>query len=186
MKDIIQKSRRRILATVRNELLYNSLNGQSHVLWIDADVKEIPPHVPKKMIDSGLDIIGTMTLARDGNIFDRNTWKGPRVKPTKEQLENIAKGEIFVPKHDRGCLFLDELSKNTSSPFVEVDSVGGTVLLVKAEVHLRGISFPPFTTIGNDWEYEGYDGIETEGLCYTAKFLGYKCWGLTKEKIFHV
>jgi hypothetical protein len=34
---------------------------------------------------------------------------------------------------------------------------------------------------------EGYDGIETEGICFTAKTLGYKCWGmpLDKDRVYH-
>jgi hypothetical protein len=29
---------------------------------------------------------------------------------------------------------------------------------------------------GAGWEHPGYDGQESEGLCWTAKWLGYTCW----------
>ncbi|RLN96327.1 hypothetical protein BBJ28_00006757 [Nothophytophthora sp. Chile5] len=75
------------------------------------------------------------------------------------------------------------LSKMAQLP---LDSVGGSVLYVRADVHRQGVLFPPHYVIGSEWEAEGYDGIETEGLCYIAHFLGFKCWGMPNDLIFHV
>lgn len=50
-----------------------------------------------------------------------------------------------------------------------LDGVGGTALLVKAEVHRDGAMFPPFAF---------YHLIETEGFAKMAKRLGYESWGL--------
>lgn len=61
--------------------------------------------------------------------------------------------------------------------FVPLDSVGGTMLYVNVDVHRQGVLFPVHHLIGSEWSSEGYDGIETEGLCYVAHFLGFKCWG---------
>jgi len=52
---------------------------------------------------------------------------------------------------------------------VELDGVGGTALLVKAEVHRDGAMFPPFAF---------YHLIETEGFAKMASRLGWKSWGL--------
>ncbi len=52
---------------------------------------------------------------------------------------------------------------------VELDGVGGTALLVKAEVHRDGAMFPPFPF---------YHLIETEGFAKMASRLGWKSWGL--------
>ena len=52
---------------------------------------------------------------------------------------------------------------------VPLDSVGGTVLWVDANLHRDGVIFPPFYLIGSEWDRNGYDGIETEGICYIAK-----------------
>ncbi|KAG2829454.1 hypothetical protein PC129_g3533 [Phytophthora cactorum] len=38
----------------------------------------------------------------------------------------------------------------------------------------------------DSWTSEGYDGIETEGLCYIAHFLGFKCWGMPNDLIYHI
>jgi hypothetical protein len=47
--------------------------------------------------------------------------------------------------------------------------VGGTALLVKAEVHRDGAMFPPFPF---------YHLIETEGFAKMARRLGWKSYGL--------
>jgi hypothetical protein len=43
--------------------------------------------------------------------------------------------------------------------------------------------------IGTEWDSAavggGYDGIESEGLCYVAKVVGYTCWGLTRDIAVH-
>ena len=51
---------------------------------------------------------------------------------------------------------------------VGLDGVGGTALLVKAEVHRDGAMFPPFPF---------YHLIETEGFAKMAKRLGWSSWG---------
>lgn len=52
---------------------------------------------------------------------------------------------------------------------VELDGVGGTALLVKADVHRDGAMFPPFPF---------YHLIETEGFAKMAQRLNWKAYGL--------
>ena len=52
---------------------------------------------------------------------------------------------------------------------IPLDGVGGTALLVKAEVHRDGAMFPPFAF---------YHLMETEGFAKMARRLGWGCWGL--------
>jgi hypothetical protein len=63
--------------------------------------------------------------------------------------------------------------------------VGGAVLFMRAEVVRRGVVFPTQFIVGGEWDYEGYDGIETEGLCYIAQHLCYKCWGMPAMHATH-
>jgi mannan polymerase complexes MNN9 subunit len=58
---------------------------------------------------------------------------------------------------------------------VNLDGVGGTALLVKAEVHRDGAMFPPFPF---------YNLIETEGFAKMAKRLGWSSFGLPNYKVF--
>lgn len=52
---------------------------------------------------------------------------------------------------------------------VDLDGVGGTALLVKADVHRDGAMFPPFPF---------YHLIETEGFAKMAMRLGWRSSGL--------
>ena len=116
--------------------------------------------------------------------YDRNAWKGPRVRPNATESAAIARGKLFVPRGDNGTQFMSDLAQGTEE-YVQLDSVGGSVLYVKADIHRQGVAFTTNYVIGSDWEYEGYDGIESEGLCYVAKFLGYSCWGMVHERVYH-
>ncbi|KAF9981652.1 hypothetical protein BGZ75_007004 [Mortierella antarctica] len=172
--DNVQKVRRRLIARMRNFLLYSTLGDEDAVLWIDSDMTHIPPDVLSRMVDSGKDIITTATtLGPGGPFYDLNAWAGERIKPNEQQMKEVEEGGIFVPRPLR-VKYTHELSGD----FAELDSVGGTVLFVRGEVHREGVAFTTNNVIGTGWNHEGYDGIETEGLCHVAKFLDYKCWGM--------
>ncbi|KAG0289146.1 hypothetical protein BGZ96_007214 [Linnemannia gamsii] len=169
-----QRDRRRLIARLRNYLLYTTLRDEDSVLWIDSDMIRVPNDLLGRMIDSGKDVITTATRSGPrGNFIDLNAWVGERIKPNAEEQATIEQGGIFVPR-PKSVKFTHELQEE----FTELDSVGGTVLFVRGEVHREGVAFTTNYVIGAGWKYEGYDGIESEGLCYVAGFLGYKCWGM--------
>jgi mannan polymerase complexes MNN9 subunit len=68
------------------------------------------------------------------------------------------------------------LAEDNGDPKAEIplDGVGGTALLVKAEVHRDGAMFPPFSF---------YHLIETEGFAKMAKRLGWSSTGLPNYKV---
>ena len=80
---------------------------------------------------------------------------------------------IFQPPRGVGRLYLDAFQ---DQDLVEVDAVGGTALLVRADLHRDGLNFPTFS-------YRGY--IETEGLAMMARDMGARCWGLPNLRIVH-
>jgi len=110
--------------------------------------------------------------------YDLNAWVGRR------KVRRSARDTSFVP----GDVSVRRMKQFHGGPetFVPLDSVGGTMLYVKADAHRQGVLFPVHHLIGSEWESEGYDGIETEGLCYTAHFLGFKCWGMPNDLIVHI
>lgn len=63
-----------------------------------------------------------------------------------------------------------------SNRVVNLDGVGGTALLVKADVHRDGAMFPPFPF---------YHLIETEGFAKMASRLGWRSWGLPNYYVSH-
>ncbi|KAF9079330.1 hypothetical protein BGX29_003502 [Mortierella sp. GBA35] len=169
-----QRDRRRLIARLRNYLLYTTMRDEDSVLWIDSDMIRIPNDLLGRMIDSGKDVITTATRSGpSGDFIDLNAWVGERSKPSAGEQAIIEQGGIFIPG-PKSVKFTHELQ----GEFKELDSVGGTVLFVRGEVHREGVAFTTNYVIGAGWKYEGYDGIESEGLCYVAGFLGYKCWGM--------
>ena len=65
---------------------------------------------------------------------------------------------------------------------VKLDAVGATVLMLKASVVRQGVVFSMGYLVGLDWRDEGWDGIESEGLCVLARMVGVGCYGLVERR----
>ncbi|KAA6420369.1 MAG: hypothetical protein FRX49_09531 [Trebouxia sp. A1-2] len=165
-----QMLRRRGLARLRNQLLFSALGQEDAVLWIDSDIIAAPQDMLPKMMASNLDIITPSCYFYDKSwprwlqkqwYFDYNVFQG-RSFPQKTKQKRH--GDIK---------FLDELALNKSE-FVQLNSVGGTMLWVKASVHRDGVVSPVANIVGSEWHRQGFVGLETEGICWLADFLGYK------------
>ncbi len=89
------------------------------MLWLDADVMEYPPDVIERLLATGKDLVHpNCVLDYGGASFDQNAWC------------------------DHGRLHLDDL--RAAGDLVEIDSVGGSMLLVRADLHRDGLVFPAF------------------------------------------
>lgn len=166
----IQLQRRRILAKSRNYLLFRALDDETWVLWLDVDVVEYPPDLIERLLATGKEIVQPhCVLDYGGRTFDLNGWR------------------------DHGRLHLDDL--RDEGELVELDAVGGTVLLVRADLHREGLVYPTFLygrsnpriRSGRRPEIEGeIEGeIETEGLGILAHDMGYRCWGMPHFEVLH-
>ncbi len=166
----IQLARRRVLALSRNHLLFNALTSDiDWVLWLDADVIEFRADIIELLLGMKRDILQPHCLhKRDGTTFDLNAWR------------------------DKGRLHLDDL--RDEGFIVPLDTVGGTMLLVRADCHRDGLIWPAFRYgLGNDkirtdpsrLGRKELGEIETEGLGIMANDMGLQCWGLPHVEIFH-
>ena len=161
----LQLKRRSVLAKSRNHLLFRALDDEDWVLWLDVDVIEYPADIIERLLATGKDIVQPNCVWEYGGpSFDLNAWR------------------------DHGALHLHDL--RAEGDVVPLDSVGGTMLLVRADVHRDGLVFPSFPyglhnprirTTGNLWPGE----LETEGLGIMALDLGVQCWGLPNLEIKH-
>jgi hypothetical protein len=174
----LQVERRAALARSRNHLLFRALRDEEWVLWLDADVIEYPRDIIEVLLGAGKDIV-TPNCVRvpGGRSYDRNAWR------------------------DRGRLHLDDL--RSEGDLVRLDSVGGTMLLVRADLHRDGLIFPPFlygrsnprarrfngfVSIYRPWRLlEGVHRgeMETEGLAMMAYDMGHECWGMPNVEVIH-
>jgi UDP:flavonoid glycosyltransferase YjiC (YdhE family)/glycosyltransferase involved in cell wall biosynthesis len=169
----LQLRRRSVLARSRNYLLARALRDEEWVLWIDADVAAWPPDVIERLLAAGRDIVVPHCLrVGTAETFDLNTF---RLAPDAGALDwspYLLDG-ILQPPKGFGRTYLSGLREFDC---VEVDGVGGTMLLVRADLHREGLVFPSAP-------YRGY--IETEGLAFLARDLGHRCWALPNLEIFH-
>ncbi len=165
----VQLFRRKALAQVRNRLLFAALSDEDWVMWLDVDIIATPPDLIETLLATGRDILHPHCVLKPGGpTFDRNGWRD---------------GGRRMLEHSRG-----------QGPLIALDSVGGTVLMIRADIHREGLIFPPFPYGGNHrlarrpgpWAGIGQAGeIETEGLGLMAADMGYQCWGLPDLEVIH-
>jgi hypothetical protein len=164
---VYQAQRRAVLARARNQLLFRALRDEDWVLWLDADVIEYPIDIVERLLALDRDIVHpNCVIDYGGESFDRNAWS--------------AGGHKL-------------LSDMRGQGLVRLESVGGTMLLVRADRHRDGLVFPPFFYGARSrWvrdphplRRESVGEIETEGLAIMAKDMGVECWGLPDLEIRH-
>jgi glycosyltransferase involved in cell wall biosynthesis len=157
----IQPERRRVLARARNHLLSHALRDQDWVLWLDVDLTFYPPDIIERLLDVGKNIVQPhCVLDPGGPTFDQNAWR------------------------EKGRYHLDDL--RDEGAVVPLDTVGGTMLLIRADLHRDGLIFPPFPYRPGHPRARGGDGeLETEGLGLMAADMGETCWGLPHLEIIH-
>jgi peptide chain release factor subunit 1 len=164
---VYQAQRRAVLGRARNHLLFRALRDEDWVLWLDADVVEYPADIVERLLASDRDIVHpNCVIEYGGESFDRNAWS--------------AGGRKL-------------LSDMRGQGLVRLESVGGTMLLVRADRHRDGLVFPPFFYGARSrWvrdphplRGENVGEIETEGLAIMAKDMGIECWGLPDLEILH-
>ncbi len=164
-----QLPRRAILAKSRNYLLASALSDEDWVLWIDSDLEDYPAAIVERLLAYDLYILHPHCVKKPGGpTFDLNAWR------------------------DHGKVHMDQL-RGSDGP-VRLDAVGGTMLLVHADIHREGLVFPTFpygpthpaARRHNPNLPDGMTGeIETEGLGLMAQDMGYQCWGLPDLEIVH-
>ena len=162
-----QIPRRTILAKSRNHLLMHALEDEDWVLWIDVDLDDYPADIVERLLAIGKDILQPHCVERPGGkTFDLNAW----ARDGSQHMSDL-RGQALV----------------------RLDSVGGTMLLVRADLHRDGLNFPPFfygkgsEAIRRRHPLFGHAAgeIETEGLAIMARDMGVQCWGLPDLEIIH-
>jgi hypothetical protein len=168
----IQRTRRSILARSRNHLLQAALRDEDWVLWLDADVIEYPADIVETLLATGKDLVVPHCVTRDGRTFDLKTFQLEPGAADRDWSRYVVDG-IVQPPRGEGRRYLEQL---TDQALVPIDAVGGTMLLVRADLHRDGLVFPSYS-------HRLY--IETEGLAMMAADMGHQCWALPQVRIVH-
>lgn len=178
--DDVQTARRSEIALLRNYLMLKTLGAEEHVLWVDADIFRLDQGIVERILQHIRDEedVGLVTArcSRDGaEDYDRNAWRGTRKGPRGWDLDQneIAKGELKT----QGQYHVDKLIVGTTNDdLIDLDTIGATILYLRSSLIWQGLNFPHQFVIGTRWRKDGWDGIESEGLCYRARGLtGGKC-----------
>ena len=179
-----QRARREAMSRARNSLVFTTIGPTtSWVLWLDADIVETPPTLIQDLTSHNRAIIVPNCYQRylnpnsnkmDVRPYDFNSWVDtPRSLEIAKQMkpdELMLEGYGERPTYRNLMAHMADLSPNRDvNKLMQLDGVGGTALLVKADVHRDGAMFPPFPF---------YHLIETEGFAKMARRLGWKCFGL--------
>ncbi|KAI0803629.1 Anp1-domain-containing protein [Xylaria sp. FL0064] len=186
-KPHVQRQRRARIASLRNYLMLRTLRDEEHLVWIDADVVEISLGIVQTMMGhaekhQGVGIMTALCTQTRKHNYDRNAWAFRW--QVDEQLEtddgNKTKLDIMGPVGDdqlsdavrqlqQQRVYVTELIENThDDDLLHVDSVGATILYIRAHLVRQGISFPTSNVVGTTWSHDGWSGIEMEGICYLA------------------
>ncbi|KAF2857446.1 glycosyltransferase family 62 protein [Piedraia hortae CBS 480.64] len=186
-----QKERRASMSKARNALLFSTLGPTtSWVLWLDSDIIETPRTLIQDLASHNKPIIVPNCYQRyfnkernamDVRPYDFNSWQdsqtaqdlGRKMGPDDLLLEGYAELATY---RSLMAHMTDPEAKTDGKREIPLDGVGGTALLVKAEVHRDGAMFPPFPF---------YHLIETEGFAKMAQRLGWKATGLPDYFVYH-
>ena len=182
-----QKARRAAMSRARNSLLFTTLGpSTSWVLWLDADIIETPPRLIQDLAMHDKPIIvpncfqryvDPTTKERKERAYDFNSWQD------SEEAQNLARNmgldDILLEGYAQMATYRTLMAYMADEngdlhDEVPLDGVGGTALLVKADVHRDGAMFPPFPF---------YNLIETEGFAKMAKRLSWSATGLPNYKV---
>ncbi len=170
-----QRVRRAGLAKVRNHLIDVGITDDiDWALWIDVDVWKLQPDILARLKGTGARIAVPHCVKHpNGPTFDRNTFVDAWDYPARHYYKYMRGGLYLPPSNGRGRFHGDSLRHSDS---VVVDGVGGTVMLVDANVHRAGIRFP---------ELPYRDHIETEGFGLWARDMGVRAVLLPRLEVYH-
>jgi glycosyltransferase involved in cell wall biosynthesis len=168
-----QYIRRSVLAKSRNYLLSKALQNEDWVIWMDVDVARYPADIIQTLLSARKDIIvPNCKVLGSERSFDLNTYKLSNDAKNIDWRNYLIDG-LLQPPAGVGRWYLNDLQM---FDIVEVDGVGATMLMIKADLHREGLIFPTYS-----YQY----AIETEALALMARDMGYQSFGLPNVCIYH-
>ncbi|KAJ5108352.1 hypothetical protein N7456_005027 [Penicillium angulare] len=185
-----QKERRESMSRARNSLVFTTLGpGTSWVLWLDADIIETPPTLIQDLTHHDEPVIVPNCFQRyydsssrkwDIRPYDYNSWvdseKAQELAANMDADEILLEGYAEMPTYRTLMAYLPDFNDLDPKRMVALDGVGGTALMVKADVHRDGAMFPAFPF---------FHLVETEGFAKMARRLGYSVFGLPDYFVYH-
>lgn len=178
-----QKERRESMSRARNSLLFTTIGpSTSWVLWLDADIVETPASLIQDLTRHDHPILVPNCFQRyynsdnrkwDIRPYDYNSWidsdTARELAGSMDPDDILLEGYAELPTYRTLMAYLPDFTALDPHRTIELDGVGGTALMVKADVHRDGAMFPAFPF---------FHLLETEGFAKMARRLGYEAFGL--------
>jgi hypothetical protein len=173
----VQGHRRSVQAKCRNHLVSIALHDEDVVLWLDSDLRRYPRDIVERMMATGVRMVSADCIASSGYCYDRNNW---RETPKRKAFMSQLPSDFLVFEGYSGQMNTNRESLCDIDPaegeLVELHGVGGTALMVEADLFREGLFFPTFA-----FEHV----LETEGIAQVAIKMGVQVYGMTQLKVFH-
>lgn len=171
----LQLARRAHLAGVRNHLINHGIDASDDwALWIDVDVCDYPADILRRLLMEHRKVVTPdCRLEPDGPSYDLNAFNDPAELRDHRYYKYVRQGLYMPPATHPRRRHLHDMRFLQRAP---LSSVGGTMLLVDANVHRAGIRFP---TVPYD------DLLETEGFGRLCRDFGVTPVGLPNVAILH-
>ena len=171
------------MSRARNSLLFTTIGpSTSWVLWLDADIVETPASLIQDLTHHDQPIIVPNCFQRyynsdhrkwDIRPYDYNSWvdsdTARELAASMDPDDILLEGYAELPTYRTLMAYLPDFTALDPHRTIELDGVGGTALMVKADVHRDGAMFPAFPF---------FHLLETEGFAKMARRLGYEAFGL--------
>ncbi|KAJ5115166.1 hypothetical protein NUU61_000925 [Penicillium alfredii] len=185
-----QKVRREAMARARNSLVFTTLGpSTSWVLWLDADIVETPASLIQDLTSHNQPVVVPNCYQRyyDSNSkqwavrpYDYNSWIDSQQAQTLADdmgpEDILLEGYAELPTYRTLMAYMADFKSLNPRRIIPLDGVGGTALMVKADVHRDGAMFPPFPF---------FHLVETEGFARMVRRLGYAVFGLPDYFVYH-
>ncbi|WP_425050901.1 hypothetical protein [Psychromarinibacter sp. S121] len=156
----LQRARRAAIASCRNRLLEAAMQTPAeYVLFIDADMAEIPSNAVARAVAWNAPVLAANCLRHQGDrVFDRNSFRYVR-PPSDRSVRRFLRDGLYQPPTG--------FFRHYPSPgdgLRSLSCVGGTFLMIRRDVIEAGAKFP-------ETPYQLH--IETEGFALKAADLGF-------------
>jgi hypothetical protein len=129
------------------------------VLWLDASANAYPPDALMRLLDANRDIV--TANVRD----DAFSWR------SADSPGDDATPQEVVSYQSQGPRLA---MRKIDGEIIRLDAVGARFLLVRADLHRKGLVFPPFS-------YNGYTGVEA--FSDVALHMGTLSYGVTSVHV---
>ncbi|KAI8088727.1 Anp1-domain-containing protein [Halteromyces radiatus] len=179
----LQPYRRSIMARARNYLLSAALQEHhSWVAWIDVGLVDYPLTIFEDLMAHNKDVIvpNCLVATQDGSFwaYDRNNWQETDGSLRFQRMvgEDFVMLEGFKELATGRTLMVDMPTHLGHDHLVELDGVGTTFTLVKAQVHREGANFP---------SYPLQHQVDAEGFARMVHAMGYGIYGIPSYLIYH-